>query len=351
MKKNYLIHDYIENFGGGERLALSISNLFDNFIVGFLEKKIEHLVDKNNLDIIDVSTAPILIKKILLIKKFKKYIFRNPKNILVSGNYSLFTNFQEAKNKIFYIHSLPKIIYDPIFFYKNNKPIGNTFLNFFYDYKNEYEKNIKYFDKLIVNSKKTQLMINKFIGLKSEIIYPPIFKKKNKEIIDAGFFFSNSRHEIEKNIDKIIKVFLKIKNKKIIISSSGSQTNKLKKLSNNNTNIKFVGNLTEKKYHEHLSKCTALINISKNEDFGMSALEGMVYGKPSFCLNDGGYLETTINGFNSFHIDKDNIEQSLFERIQNVSHKRIENMRDDCLNTASKYDINIFEKNIKNLLI
>ena len=278
MKKNYLIHDYLENFGGGERLVFSIEKLFDYFFLGFAKEQLGENLDKKKIFFIDNSFLPIQIKKILLIKSFQKLKIQNSKNILVSGNYSLFGNYNEAENKIYYIHSLPKVIYDPYYFYKSIYPKRKFFLNFFYNYKKNYEKKIKEFNKLIVNSKKTQKALKEILGLNSTIIYPPIFTKKKFTIKHESFYFSNSRHENEKNINIIINVFKKLKNLKLIISSSGSQTNRLKKLAMGYKNISFVGNLNEIKYHEYLSKCKALINISSNDMFNSSKIKVSPFG-------------------------------------------------------------------------
>jgi glycosyltransferase involved in cell wall biosynthesis len=351
LKKNYLIHDYLENFGGGERLVFSLEELFDYFFLGFAKKQLGKNLNKKKFFFINNSFLPIQIKKILLIKSFQKLKIQNSKNILVSGNYSLFGNYNDVENKIYYIHSLPKVIYDPYYFYKNIYPKRKFFLNFFYNYKKNYENKIKEFDKLIVNSKKTQNTLKEILGLNSTIIHPPIFDKKKFTIKYENFYFSNNRHENEKNINVVINVFKKLHNSRLIISSSGSQTNRLKKLAMGHKNISFVGNLNEFKYHEYLSKCKALINISSNEDFGMGAIEGMVYGKPTFCLNDGGYLETTTNNINAIHIDKNNIELNLLDKITTTSDNKIKQMRHECFSTASKFSIKIFKNKISSLMI
>ena len=95
-------------------------------------KKIKKL--KLNYFIIDLSTNRIFNKEknvnyvslgqfgkiIEIIKSYKKKKFSKINNVLCSGNYSLFSNLKDARNKIMYVHSLPKIIFDPDIFYKNS---------------------------------------------------------------------------------------------------------------------------------------------------------------------------------------------------------------------------------------
>ena len=41
----------------------------------------------------------------------------------------------------------------------------------------------------------------------------------------------------------------------------------------------------------------------------------MVYGKPTFCMKLGGYLETTKDKLNSIHINRSNIFNDLKNKI------------------------------------
>ena len=100
-----------------------------------------------------------------------------------------------------------------------------------------------------------------------------------------------------------------------------------------------------------LSKCKAVVNISQNEDFGMGAVEGMVYGKPTYCINEGGYLETTINDFNSFHVDRYDIQNDLLNKISTTSDQNIISLKENCLSTAKKYSIKKFQEKISSFMI
>ena len=50
MKKRKIlyIHDYFQNFGGGERLILSLIRKNDTLITGFIDKKIKNFSKKKN---------------------------------------------------------------------------------------------------------------------------------------------------------------------------------------------------------------------------------------------------------------------------------------------------------------
>ena len=117
--KNLFAHDYFENLGGGENLALTFLknnksfSLLTFFISNFLKKKLKYkkiilLSNYNN-------------KIILLFKIFFYKVNGNIKNYIASGNYTPLLKVTNYKKKIFYCHSLPKFffLYEKFYSKKN----------------------------------------------------------------------------------------------------------------------------------------------------------------------------------------------------------------------------------------
>jgi len=353
-KKNLIIHDYFENFGGGERL---IKVLYDtrnfNLIYGFDENNLINKINlnKNSLKLIQ-NNLPTIVKKFLLIRRFKNlYVEKNFKNCFFSGNYSIFSNVPKNCKKIFYCHSLPKIFFEFEKFYKPRNLIKKIISILFQKkFKKEYIKKIKSMDTLICNSLNIKKKIKKLTNLNAEVIYPPIETKKFRWISQKKYFVSNNRHEVGKNLEKIINVFKLFTNINIYFTSHGSQTTYLKKISRNYNNIIFTGYLSDQKYAKIIGNCCATINITSNEDFGMAALEGLSAGKPAIVINEGGYLETIKNDTNGFILNKNKIEKELTMLLQSLDLKKIKSMKLDCIKSTKKYNKEIFAKKIKNLL-
>ncbi len=355
MKKRKIlyIHDYFQNFGGGERLILSLIRKNDTLITGFIDKKIKNF-SKKKINILEINKKiKHRISKIFIPIYF--YIFNNKifyQNCFISGNYSVFFNTKKIKNKLFYCHSLPKIFFNFKNFYKRNLILKILILLIGFIFKPLYLSNLRKFDKIIVNSNFTKNKLIKYKFYKIKVIHPPIKNFYSKKFSKKNFFLSNSRHEVDKNIDKIILAFNKIPNFKLIITSSGSQTKILKNLVPRKSNkIHFLGNVSERKYQKLLNQCIATINLSLNEDFGMSVLEGMSCGKPAFVINEGGYKETCKNNYNCFFINKNKIEKDLIYKINNIESKELSRMKKNCIETSKKYTQQIFDKKIKELFI
>jgi glycosyltransferase involved in cell wall biosynthesis len=51
--------------------------------------------------------------------------------------------------------------------------------------------------------------------------------------------------------------------------------------------------------------CYALLATAFNEDWGLTPIEGNMYGKASLCVNRGGYMESQIDGKTGYLIKAD----------------------------------------------
>ena len=83
----------------------------------------------------------------------------------------------------------------------------------------------------------------------------------------------------------------------------------------------------------------------------MSAIETMSAGKPPIVVNSGGYRENCKNNYNSFFINKNNIEKDLIHLLNNFDLKNFRNKRLNCINTAKKFSTENFVKEIEKLFI
>jgi glycosyltransferase involved in cell wall biosynthesis len=349
-REHLIIHDYFENFGGGERLIKVLYNtkMYD-LIYGFdknnLVKKIN--LHKNSLNL-NKNKFPVIFKKFFLKKNFENLnIKKNYKTCLLSGNYSVFSNIPKNCKKIFYCHSLPKIFFEFEKFYKSTNIIKKIInLTLKKKFKDEYIKKIKSMDILLCNSFNIKRKIKKFTNLNAKVVYPPIETKKFKWISQKKYFVSNNRHEIGKNLDKVINVFKNFPDINIYLTSQGSQTNHLKKIARHYKNIIFTGFLSDKKYANLIGNCCATINITTDEDFGMAALEGLAAGKPAIVINEGGYLETIINNYNGFILNKYYIEKELNNLLQKLDLNKLYLMRFNCISTIKKFGYESFIKKI-----
>ncbi len=154
-------------------------------------------------------------------------------------------------------------------------------------------------DEFIAISENVRQRIKKYYGRDSTVIYPPV------ELIDQPakpftltpkpFFLIVSRLFKHKNVDVAVEAFNKLEWPLVVIGD-GPELNRLKKHAS--SNIKFLGYQTDEAVCDHYARCLAFI-MPQEEDFGITPIEAMSYGKPVLALRRGGaleYIEEGING-------------------------------------------------------
>jgi len=301
-----IVHDYLNEYGGAEKVVMAIHELYPKapiYTAVKNEKKLHSAGAFLNTDI----RAPRINGLISPIKKF--FIFSYPiyfENLdlqeydLVISSTSHFAKGVRIRPDtlhISYIHTPPRFLWG----YKTEtsirdrwwaKPIlmfADVYLRM-WDYAAAQRP-----DFLLTNSKNTNERIKKFYKREAKVIYPfydsnlkqsEVAKIKAKK---GNYYFTISRKGKFKNLEIIAKTFSKLK-KTIYIAGSGSLDKELKQYEGKY--VKLLGFLSEEEKVAYLKGCKAFVLATQDEDFGITPLEAMSFGKPVIALNSGGFKET-----------------------------------------------------------
>jgi len=356
-KQTQVIHDMFQIKGGGERLVIALCNgLPADLLTAHIGP---HTFDLNQIDgqlqNLDALSGIHGIKTVSLAQAFKKLKVapHSYQQIIYSGVASPLAvkHFKGARN-IFYCHTPPRFIYDKRAHYAAalnplKRMAFNGLVNWF---KPQYERAIKQMDVILTNSKYVQSRIADTIGFDSEVVYPPCDTQHFKWIDQGDYFLSMARHDDLKRIDSIIHAFLKMPDKKLVIASGGSETDRLKNMAREAKNISFTGWLQESEMLALLGNCLATLYVPLDEDFGMTPVESMSAGKPVICSNHGGLLETVIENETGYFASTDTLEADIIKHVNQLSKQRANQMRSACENRAADFDTQIFIKKIKEFL-
>lgn len=167
-------------------------------------------------------------------------------------------------------------------------------------------------DQFIANSETVKNRIGKYYQRESQIIFPPVDMSKTAIATPIGdYFISGGRLVPYKRFDLIIEVFNRTK-QKLIIFGDGPSFTELKQRSK--PNITFVGRVSEEEKMKLLSRAQAFIH-PQLEDFGITPIESMANGRPVIAYKAGGAVETIISGVTGVFFDTQSWE-ALFEVIQ-----------------------------------
>lgn len=344
-----IVHDFFNQNGGGENLVKSISKLSKSKIHTAYSKNKQKFIFQSKINqILKLNVFFVFIYFIFFFKLHSKDI------ILFSGNHCSFSIKKcVAKKKYLYAHSLPKSLFSELYIDTERKPVFNFLKK---KLIKKYYYNLISLDKIFFNSIKTK---NKFLyafpnldkKVNLEIIYPfsdlEFIEEKesntNKKNKKKNYYVINSRHQSSKNIIHILLLMKPIldryKDIKLYITQEGSETKNLKNLYPENKQIIYTGYLKFEDYKKLLFNCNAVIFPSRDEDFGISALDAynlnvpvliqkncgfseILHEKYNFFYNDNNFsdiIEKTLNQDNKNpYTNKINLKNLLIEKLQNI---------------------------------
>ena len=311
-----LVHDYIKEYGGAERVLEALHEIWPDapvftsvYLPEFLgPHKVRFNPPAGGWDIRtsflqEIPFVGKLISPIRLIAPFmfRTFDFSQFDVVIVSATGAYNPNMIQKKSalQICYCHTPPRYLYGYATAreWKNNLvfrvlgEIANHFLRLI-DFKSA--QNVDFF---IANSKNVAGRVKKFYRKDSVVIYPPVEMNHESRIRNQekkDYFLAGGRLARPKNIDLIVKTFVKLGLPLKVFGRSFAGHDSLFMI--HNSNIEFLGEVSDEEKMELMGQAKAFVFAAEDEDFGITPVEAMSVGTPVIAFASGGVLETIIDG-------------------------------------------------------
>lgn len=158
----------------------------------------------------------------------------------------------------------------------------------------------------LANSDVVRRRVLAVYGIDADIVEPPIAIQPSGmrvpvEQLDRGFFLCVSRLLPYKNVEAIVDAFRTLPHERLVVVGRGPTERHLQAVLPHN--VKLAGAVSEAELRWLYAHCEALVAASY-EDFGLTPVEAMAFGKPSVVLRYGGFLETVIEGETGVFFDE-----------------------------------------------
>jgi glycosyltransferase involved in cell wall biosynthesis len=148
-------------------------------------------------------------------------------------------------------------------------------------------------DYFIANSRCVQARIWSYYGRYSDVIYPPVDVGRFEVSPDShDYYVVVARLVGYKRVDRAIEAF-NLLGKRLVVIGDGPDRKRLETIAG--PTVEFLGRVTDKEVRHFLPDCRGLI-FPGREDFGIAPVEAQACGKPVVALRAGGALETVIEG-------------------------------------------------------
>jgi glycosyltransferase involved in cell wall biosynthesis len=167
----------------------------------------------------------------------------------------------------------------------------------------------------IANSSHIQQKIKEIYQRDSVVIYPPVQIEKFSLNTSPrkDFYLAVGRFVSHKKIDVVIKSFLQMKDKKLVLIGNGHDAKEIKNLVKDSPNIIWLGYQHDDELILYMQNAKACIFAAK-EDFGIMCVEAQATGTPVLALNYGGYKESVIDGVTGYFFDEQT-EESIIDSV------------------------------------
>lgn len=353
-----LVHDYLREYGGAERVVEVMHEMWPTapLYTSFVDWKSlgDHATRFKQWDIrtswvqhnalVKTYHSPL---RFLAPAIWKSFDLSGYDVVISSSGWFMCRGVKTQKPTVHicYIHHPPRNLYGYATGSNLQKywpvKIYSAIINFFlrhYDF--ETAQRVDYF---VANSKETARRVEKFYRRDSTVIYPPI-DIKTKEVTEKerSYFISVGRLTYSKRVDLAIEACNRLK-LPLKIVGKGKEEAALRKIAG--PTIEFVGGVSDDELHELYARAKALIFCALDEDFGMVPVEAMARGTPVIALSQGGVKETVIDGATGV-LFQDPTVQSLVHAVQTFQKKKT-SWSVSCKAQAATFSKDRFEKELR----
>lgn len=368
-----LVHDYLREYGGAERVVEVLHELYPDapLFTAFVDwESLGEFAEK--FKSWDIRTTWVnrnwLVKKLHSPLRFLTPLVWESLNlkefdvIISSSGWYMCRGVitHPGQVHISYIHHPPRNLYG----FATGSAIQSRLARAYAALINPFLRVYDYttaqrVDYLVANSETTKQRIKKFYRRDSEVIFPPIAMSNIKNQIsnvkgdpstslrtkNSGYFLSVGRLTYAKRIDVVIEACNQLK-LPLKIVGVGREEEKLRALAG--PTIEFVGAVSDEELQKLYSGAKALIFCALEEDFGMVPVEAMSYGVPVIALNQGGVRETVQESKTGAFFDEPNANDLI------NSIKKFETMKFDSETIqkhAQKFSKEVFKKRIHSFVL
>lgn len=363
-----LVHDYIKEYGGAERVLEALHELFPEapvYTSVYLPQYLgPHRARFKSWDI-RPSWLQYIPGKAKLISPFRlitPFIFKRLDLsmydvVIVSATGAYAPNLIRTKNgrhearHICYCHTPPRYLYGYAtarewkknIFWKILGETANHVLRLV-----DYRSSLRV-DQFVANSGEVRSRIKRFYKKDALVIYPPVEVDNhtaNKKSVQSEYYLTGGRLARPKHIDVGVKTCTQLGLPlKVFGKAFAGYGTELASFAGKT--VEFVGEVSDTEKLTLMAEAKAFLFTSEDEDFGITPVEAMGEGTPVIAYRSGGVKETVVDGKTGLFFDQLSVA-SLGEAIKQFEKQKWS--REACHRQAEKFSKAQFMKRMKDLV-
>lgn len=153
-------------------------------------------------------------------------------------------------------------------------------------------------DRYVVNSTAVRARVRQAYGIDAEVLSPPYAlgpdgPQRPLDGLEPGYFLCVSRLLPYKNVAAVAEAFAGLPAERLVVVGRGPDEARLRRLAGRN--VFFAGAVADEELRWLYAHAAGLV-AAAYEDFGLTPLEAAAFGKPTAALRWGGFVDTVVEG-------------------------------------------------------
>jgi len=159
--------------------------------------------------------------------------------------------------------------------------------------------------RYLTNSTAVAEAVRATYGLDAEVLPPPPALTQDgpeQEVLglEPGYFLCIARLLPYKNVQVLAKAVALVPNARLVIVGDGPSRSDIESVAG--PNVRFISHVDDATLRWLYRNSVALVSASF-EDYGLTPLEAACFGRPSVVLRSGGFLDTVVEGRTGLFFD------------------------------------------------
>lgn len=346
-----VVHDYLTQRGGAERVALAICRAFPGarlitsvYSPGrtFPEFR-DHAIETSYLQRYRAFRRDVRLALPLLSGAFDRLRIDDV-DVVVCSTTGWAHGVKTQAAKVVYCHNPARWIYQPEDYGKDQSSAVRTAMRLMRPRLHAWDQEAAATaTRYLVNSTVVRDRVKHSYGIDATVLPPPVGIDVDAEQLQplgvtAGFFLVVGRARGYKNVEVVCEAFRQLPDQRLVVvgglpEGGGPWP----------SNISGMVGVSDAELRWLYANCRAVI-AAAHEDFGLTPLEGNAFGRPALVLRAGGFLDTLVEGVTGHYIETLDVT-AVLETVQTSLDVGLDNRA--ILDHAAGYSAEAFEAELQ----
>lgn len=300
-----LVHDYLTQRGGAERVAVSLTRAFPS--APLYTSLYEPCATFPELAVVEVR--PMRLNRLALLRQNHRLALpllalafsrlHVGADVVVCSSSGWAHGVRVSGRKIVYCHTPARWLYQPGRYLRGRGAAARAVAAGLRPALIRWDRAAAASaDRYLANSSAVAEQIARVYGIEAEVVPPapaltPDGPAEPQDGLEPGFVLCVSRLLSYKNVDAVVRAFAALPGERLVVAGIGPNAAALRAFAG--PNVTFVGAVEDAELRWLYRESDALVAASY-EDFGLTPLEAASFGKPAAVLRWGGFLDTVEEG-------------------------------------------------------